>query len=73
MRKDTWTGDHHWIPEGGEWAKAHPRLWEDVYRDYTTHLEHDEHLEVQNDTKTYGPIGARSRWELRKLMEDWLD
>ena len=69
MRKDTWTGDHHWISEGGEWAKSNPRLWKPAYGNCTTYLEHDEHVEVQRDTKIYGPIGARSRWELHKLED----
>lgn len=70
-RKDTWTGEHHWIPENGEWAKDHPRLWEALYSNYTSYLEHDDHVQVQNDTKKYGSIGAQSIWELRKLSR-WL-
>ena len=66
-RKDTWTGEHHWIPERGEWAKHYPQLWETLYSDYTTHLEHDEHVQVQDDTKQYGPIGAMSLYDLRRL------
>ena len=69
MRKDTWRGNHHWIPEHGEWGKAHPRLWKAGYGDYKTLMEHDEHVEVQNETDEYGPIGARSRWERHKLEE----
>lgn len=74
MRKDnTWTGDHHWIPKRGKWAKANPRLWEAAYSDCTTYLEHEEHVQVQNETKTYGSIGALSRLERRRLEEQFGD
>ncbi|GEM_PF-3994530 len=66
-RKDTWTGEHHWIPRRGQWAKAYPRLWNELYADYTTHLEHDEHVQVQRDTEEFGPIGAMNLIQLRKL------
>jgi len=67
MRKDTWRGNHHWIPEHGDFAKQCPDLWEEVYGEHTTFMEHDEHVQVQHDTKKYSPIVARSLWELRKF------
>jgi len=65
--RDTWTGDHHWVPRRGHWGKDYPLLWDELYEDITTHLEHDEHVQVHRDTKELGPAGAISKWWLRQI------
>jgi hypothetical protein len=69
MRKDTWTGNHHWIPRHGDFGNAYPKLWEAAYGGYTTFLEHDPHVQVQRNTRKYGPIVARSLWEMGEFAD----
>lgn len=66
-RRDTWTGEHHIVPRGGDWGRTYPRLWDELYEDQTIFLQHDEHVQVQRDTKEYGPIGAQGRLWLHRL------
>lgn len=66
-RRDTWTGDHHWIPRRGDWAEDYPQLWDALYADSTTFLEHDEHVQAHRDTREYGPAGAQSLCWLRRI------
>jgi len=70
VRQDTWRGNHHWIPEHGDFGNACPKLWKAAYGRCTTFLEHDPHVQVQRDTREWGPIGARSLWEMSNFVGD---
>jgi hypothetical protein len=62
--------DHHWIPQKGKWAKEYPYLYEETYKNFTTHLSGEDHQQVQNDEKEVGPIGSIAKYDLRHLFEE---
>jgi len=62
--------DHHWIPQKGKWAKEHPNLYNETYKNLTTHLPGEEHQQVQRDEKEVGPIGSVARHDIRRLIEE---
>lgn len=64
------SGNHHWIPQKGKWAKEHPNLYDETYNNFTTHLPGEEHQQVHRDEKEVGPIGSVARHDIRRLIEE---
>jgi len=75
MGKGTWppTKGDHWIPENSSWAKQHRKLWDAVYKKFTTPMSGEEHVQRHRDEREVGPIGSVARYDVRRWAEDLED
>jgi hypothetical protein len=75
MGKKTWppTKGHHWVPENSRWGKQHRKLWEDTYKEFTTPMSGEEHVQTHRDEREVGPIGSVARYDLRRWLAEDLE
>lgn len=68
-KKRTWSGQHHWVPRAN-WTTP---LEKELFDDFTTDLEHQEHVQTHRDEREVGPIGSIARYDMRRWMENFED
>ena len=70
MGKNTWKpGKHHPIPEGSDFAKENPKLYDATYKNLTIDMSGEEHVQAHRDEREVGPIGSIARYDKRRLQK----